>query len=473
MGRPLAVVLGVTLFAILGQGRNVAAAGLLTNGGFEDGTAGWAWSDGTLDTIASPERGGLAGRLSGNTAPTHEVYQWANVGTGETYTFSGWVLLDDPNVYGVFLRVSWYDDQGQLWTDDSSQLTDDINLFRMLTISRQAPPRATLARVGIVVQPALNVAPFAVLMDDLSFSGPPPSTPGPPTPTPTAAPGTPAPPTPAPTPTPVAGSAVVTPAPAAAPPELDVYPSLLNGGFEEGREDGSPLGWRQFGGEVGRSQSVRVEGAYSAAFSSRTTSTKWVYQTVAVVGGGYYSLAAQALKDDPAAAETFLRLSWYATANGSGSALDTVDSRERLTADSPSFRTLSTGAVQAPVGARSAKVRLMLRPVSAAPATVYFDAVTFRPAPPGDGAPLAEEARSGSVQGGDAAAVAVAAPGGRTDLANVKPSRPKAPDAAGGGGGNEWPFVALAVGVPALALASAAAYDWRRRRLAAGDERHL
>ena len=161
-----------------------------------------------------------------------------------------------------------------------------------------------------------------------------------------------------------------------------MFTALVNGGFEEGRQDGTPVGWRKVGGEMARTGEVHGEGAFAAEFTSSTTSTKWMYQTVAVEGGAYYEAVAKALKDDPAAAAVFLRLSWYASEDASGQAIGTVDSTEVLETDWPEFRRLTTGPVGAPQEARSAKVRLMLRPASAAVATVYFDEVTFVPAGP-------------------------------------------------------------------------------------------
>src|SRR3990172_7468997 len=88
-------------------------------------------------------------------------------------------------------------------------------------------------------------------------------------------------------------------------------------------------------------------GGHAAALISRTESTKWLFQTVSVRGGSHYRLRAMALKDDAAVRETLLRVSWYASADGSGGQLSTADSQP-LTADSPRFVFLDTGAVQAP-----------------------------------------------------------------------------------------------------------------------------
>ncbi len=98
------------------------------------------------------------------------------------------------------------------------------------------------------------------------------------------------------------------------------------------------------------------EGDLSATMLSRTESTKWLYQAVSVEGGAFYQLRAMGLKNDPAAREVLLRVSWYASDDGSGSQLSTVDSSE-LAEGSPEFVALDTGPVRAPPEARSVPSR--------------------------------------------------------------------------------------------------------------------
>jgi hypothetical protein len=169
---------------------------------------------------------------------------------------------------------------------------------------------------------------------------------------------------------PIASSQQTTPVPATGG-------ALRNGSFEEADSDGWPSSWRKWGGKLFRTSAARFEGQFAAAFRSETSSTKWAYQTVTVEGGKAYILSGYALKDDPAVAAAYLRLSWYASPDGSGQAIDITDSTEHLTDDSPEFRLLTTGAVVAPAEAASAKARLMLDPAGEAPGVVYFDAVTF------------------------------------------------------------------------------------------------
>jgi hypothetical protein len=275
------------------------------------------------------------------------------------------------------------------------------------------------------------------------------------------------------TPRPAAGS---TPSPQAAA-EPDFFPSLANGGFEELRPDDTPYGWHKVGGEMAATSTLHSGGGRAAALTSRTGSTKWLFQTVSVRGGSHYRLRAMALKDDIAVREALLRVSWYASADGSGGQLSTADSPP-LTADSPRFVALDTGAVQAPAEARSARVRLLLRPLSGAPATVYFDDVSFREtaAPSAAAAPAASEGGTGGAGGPDSPGVASARQevagmrAGPSTLANVR--APRAEGAPPAGAGRPlWP-VLLALGVPAAGLALMGAHA-RRSRLAGGNKRHL
>ena len=463
---------------------------LLVNGGFESGTTGWDTPYGELTTVSFPVHGGSAsGRLRGESPATKSIQQWVNVGPGQTYEFSGWVLLDDPSISNVLLRIHWYDANGSLLPPvDSPWLTGSDSSFRFLSTGSQASPSGVhKARLSVVVQPS---GPFQVYLDDFSLQG------APPAPSPTAIPiSTPtslptSTPTPAPAQEPTSSQKLYptpsppTPlAPFAAVAEPTLFPSLVNGGFEDVRQDGTPYGWRKIGGEMRASSVTSAEGELSASLLSRTESTKWLYQAVGVEGGSYYRLRAMALKNDPPAREVLLRISWYASADGSGSQLSTVDS-PALAADSPEFVALDTGPVRAPPEARSAKVRLLLRPKSATPAVVYFDDVRFEVAaapPDEDEADGGQQARSetadrGGMATGDAQQAAEAEVlsvwTGPTALANVKQEREQPATLAESGGRPSWPLL-LAFGVPAAGLTVMVGSAWRRPRLAERNKRHL
>ncbi len=223
--------------------------------------------------------------------------------------------------------------------------------------------------------------------------------------------------------------------------------------------------------------SVRAEGQRSAALTSQTNSTKWLYQTVNVEGGAYYRLQAAALKGDPGAREVLLRIAWYESEDGSGAQIGTADS-PALAESSRAFVVLDTGPAPAPPEARTAKLRLLLRPASAAPATVYFDNVRFEmtePPPPAPRStasgslPATGESRA-SAPSGSPDAVARPEPSvlsawvGPTPLANVRSHAPsEAQPESGAGRRPFWPLL-LALGVPVAALATAGGYGWWRSR---------
>jgi hypothetical protein len=374
--RPIAVF-GLIAALLLVPWPSASGSELLANGGFEAGTAPWVALDGQLDTVPSPVHGGTqAARVTGSLVQYHEVFQFIDVQAAQNYTFGGWVYLNDPGASKVFLRIYWYSSNSDfLRQDESVWVTIHKPEYQVLTSgSLQAPEGAAKARVGVWIQPA---GPFTVYLDDFSLDGPAPS-PVPtatPQPTETISPGgteTPAvtaSPTPTHTPTPTA-TAGPTPSPSDAP---DVFDVLTNGSFETLDAAGLPFGWRKFGGEMGISSQQRTEGENGLELISESTSTKWVYQTVRVAGGRYYEAAGDALAGSGAAA--FMRVSWYETGDGSGEATGFSDSN--LAGAGATFTRLRTGALQAPAGAQTARVRLMLRPVSAEATASYFDDIRF------------------------------------------------------------------------------------------------
>ena len=167
--------------------------------------------------------------------------------------------------------------------------------------------------------------------------------------------------------------------------------SILNGGFEEGVEDIAAV-WRKFGGALFRSTSFPRSGSFAGAFSSFTTSTKWVYQPLSVQPGRSYTFHGFVLKKGPADSLVLLRISWYSSADASGPRLANSDSPQTLSGGDLSFRYLSTGSITAPQEARSARARIVLAPASAAPETIYLDDFVFEetapptPASGGEGA---------------------------------------------------------------------------------------
>jgi hypothetical protein len=389
----LAWLLAATLSVLLLQAPSARGDELLVNGGFEDGVARWVVRGGTLQSVDGLGRAGsAAGVFSVDAVHSHRVSQCVPAFGEVDYQFSGWVTWPgEEQAPSAYLRVSWYG-QADCFGDEVDSLYDSATVplvnaghWYHLTLDTKAlVTTARSARVSMFV-----LGDTTVYLDDFSFSGPaapsPTPSPTPPqtqTPLPTASPSPSPRPIASPTPTPVASPSPTvvptatevpsTPTPTRAPAAV-----LANAGFEEADAEGRPLDWQKYGGELRRSAVAKQEGWFAAAFTSRTTSTKWAFQTVSVEGGEAYILGGYALKNDANVQGAYLRLSWYASPDGSGKAIDSVDSTIRLTDDSPDFRFLTTGPVEAPSEAASAKVRLMLDPVSEVEGKVYFDDISF------------------------------------------------------------------------------------------------
>jgi hypothetical protein len=359
----------------------------LTNGSFEltdDGglPLGWRKFGGEMTTTDAQHTDGVrALEFRSQTSSTKWVYQTVLVSGGEYYRALADALPAD-GVEAAFLRISWYgsaDGSGSaLGSADSPPASAVAAFTRLDTGAVQAPDKALTARVRLMVRPESDAAATAYF-DDVEFAAVP-------APTPTLTPSPTDSPTPSPTTTATAASqtptpsaaptSTATPVPAPTPSPAEdplVFAGLTNGGFEQAGVGGAPYGWRKVGGEMSVVAEPHFEGSMALRLNSATTSTKWAYQTVNVEPGSYYEASVQALKNDAAAEALFLRLSWYAAEDGDGAAIDSVDSTELLSSDSPAFRVLSTGAVQAPSEARSVRVKLMIRPISAADSAGYFD----------------------------------------------------------------------------------------------------
>jgi len=384
-----ALAIVFSFFALCGP-IGARADELLSNGGFEDGTAGWAWAGGTLEAVCEPapvDEDNCAGLFTTDAQPSSIIrHELVPVQPGGSYTLTASILKNDPHVVSVEARITWHDSNGFYGGEQPyTQLTGNSTGYQSLSIrSVEAPLGFTWAAISIGL--SSNSAGAQVYINDVHFEGPPPApTPTPYTPlpstTPTLAPlstATPLPtstraPTSTPAPSPTA-TAVPTP-----PGMATGY--LLNGGFEDA-SGAALVGWEKYGGTLQQTATHRRGGSYAAAYISDSESTKWVYQPVGVQPGRAYVFDGYVLLDNPGVKEAFLRVSWYTSDDASGSAVAGVDSPERLTGSDPSFRYLTTGAMLVPLGVRSAKVRVMLVPLSSTRATIYLDDMSLYEAPP-------------------------------------------------------------------------------------------
>ena len=384
---------------------------LLTNGGFEDGVSGWQAMGGRWSQVPGLGLGGTAaGALTIDPGPTARGYQPVTILPGGSYQLSGRLLAIDGDVQWAQLNVALRSGGGFPDRATAGQLVAPGSWSASITI----PCGTVSAEVEIFVAGAAGASVFVddLRLESLTFE-PCPA----PAPTATAPPPAPAPlptatvppPALAPLPTATALPPALAPLPTATPAATaaSLAPShglLFNGGFES-EDAGDLVGWRSFGGLFTQVDAPVRSGRFAGRFASATVATKWIYQTVAVAPAEWYELDGYVYMGDPGVAYVLLRISWYASADASGSALATVDSTTRLEEPASRYRYLTTGPVQSPEGAHSAKARVLIRPASADSAVIYIDDVTFRQTAPGladsggDAAPSAAEPSRGDAAG--------------------------------------------------------------------------
>jgi hypothetical protein len=214
---------------------------------------------------------------------------------------------------------------------------------------------------------------------------------------------------------------------------------------------------------------AHVDGDLAMQLVSRTSSTKWAYQVVTVEAGRTYDFAGFTAAG-PGTDEAFLRVSWYASTDGAGSMIASEDSPSASSATA-AFQHLSTGAIEAPAEARSAKLRLMLRPASAALAVSYFDSLSFGET---TAAPVGSRpAVAGSAGGAAAGSTAERGPGVPPPLvlgaaavppiANVQPGSAEGVTTAQDNG-KELLFFLGSIAVPLIGFAVIASIELSHRR---------
>jgi hypothetical protein len=441
---------------------------LLQNGGFEQGKTGWTGP--SLSTSGCDPHGG-------NSALSIPGFAQQSlpepVGSG-TYTLTGW-LKGQAGSSPARLSFVWLDQYG----DELSASEKDLesgSAYSAVGLQAASPAGAYGLRVRI------TASGNALCADDFALDGPP--TLPPPTAT---SPATATPPAAAQsgsTATPRASAtakATATPRPTAtARPSAAPGFGLVNGGFEEGLK-----GWSKFGGNLEAVDWPVQSGRLAGRLTSATDSTKWAFQTVLVDPSLHYQFEGY-VGSDAGVLRAYLRISWYASGDGSGTALDTSDSTTTISGSS-AFVYLSTGAVQPPAGAHSARPRVVMTPLGAGTAAIVFDDLAFGPVePPAEPEPASPaESQTEAV----AAAPDAASPAGSTaiiasgqsvpdsgaratpDQARAAPTAqladvlPAGPLALSPGGDDGVPLIWLGSAVALVGL-SALAY-WQGKRNAA------
>jgi hypothetical protein len=387
----LAVILG-----LLPPGAPALATQVLVNGGFEDGQAGWSVVSAAPPACTPRTGGGVLGLAPSNFPASASQRIPASAGQGP-YQLNGYARSATATNATLQVRLLWMDAEGATILESHSSPAFGASYQSLALTSVTGPAGATELRVQFQVLTGASIC-----IDDVTLEGPPPVSPTPsptvtltplPTDTPTRTPSqehptsTPRPPTSTRIP-----SATRTPtAPATARPRAAatssvtgtlVSESIANGGFEDGLAP-----WLKVGGELSLVSSPVRSGHAAGALTSTTTSTKWAYQVVSVSPGETYEFAGF-LRPGAGVSEAYLRISWYTSADGSGSALGNTDSDVRLSGPQADFVYLTTGPVSAPSSANSARVRAMMAPAGAATAVLYLDDMAFGPSA---GTPGAED----------------------------------------------------------------------------------
>jgi hypothetical protein len=374
-----------TLLILAGLAPGASAGDALTNGAFDtwSGPTPDGWD--TIGDVSPSDAGCRSGRCA-LVAAAGELSQSVTLTGAAAFTALVWAksLSGSPR---VSLDVAFLD-AGFLPVGIPVVATGFPGSdFATITATGSTPPGASFARVRVIVTDG------GALLDDASFDLTPLNTPSPdptdtptatptltatatpthapvpsptrtPTPTPTFVPeAPPPPPTPRPSPTPTAPSRRV---PAIAP--AGGSGGLLADGDFEFVTDGAPAFWDATGGRL-TSERDALTGSWSAMLLSASEATKWVSQLVAIEPGRWYAgrVAARLVAGE---AELFLRITWYSSHDGEDELLSQEDSAVTASHD---WTVLTLGPIQAPLPARTARFRLMLRPKSGA-AALFDDA---------------------------------------------------------------------------------------------------
>jgi|GEM_PF-1649612 len=351
-----------------------AQAGFIVNGDFEDGLNGWTTTaNATLSIDAST--GGVVGANAAKvTAEPGGVLQlrsawWLSPGVtpGAAYGLEAWVLDDDPSVR-ISLQLEFLDEAGtriDYLHSPPVMLAGDLDTFRRLLVSDVAPPRAAYARAVIEASVDAAGTSFAVDAVTLAQVGAAPVA----TPTQQSPPS----PTPSPVVTPRStATPLVTPTPTRTPVARPIAPTLWNTAFDDGTD-----GWVATRGSVEVAPGL---GGNALVLRATSGSTAWVEQAVTVAPGSWYAASATLAPVEGVRA-AWVRIAWYASDDASGAQMSTDDSEAISVAGlaivvAPGA-SVSTGAVQAPSTARSARVRILLQPSTDSGAALAISEVAF------------------------------------------------------------------------------------------------
>lgn len=339
----------------------------ITNGSFEDGMSGWGVGTGASPSVTADGASDGARALRVDAGDRVRIAQpLANALPAGTYVLA-YTARTSAGTGAVIATVNSLASPTAVFRDSGAITASGMKATVTFTVAIATEASLTL----VITAPQEGW----LVLDNVRIEGAPPVTF-----TPTATTTTPA-ATATSTPTSGATATVDTLSPTPEAIALPITGIIRNAGFEERDDEGAPVAWEQYGGALSSAAAART-GAYAARIESTTDSTKWMHQAVTVNDGATYAFSAWVQHNDPAVARALLRVSWYTSADGSGSNIGSEDSTEILDTSAPGYRYLTTGPITAPAEARSARVRVLLAPVSATPAVIFVDDAAFGPAAP-------------------------------------------------------------------------------------------
>ncbi|MDP2328573.1 MAG: lamin tail domain-containing protein [Dehalococcoidia bacterium] len=358
---------------------------------FEAGTTRWLTSHAVAtETIPAGPVGATAAWVTSVDpgAVTFITQYWhAAASPGALYGLDAWLFDNDPNMLAVGVRLEFVDaDATLLLQTPSLTLDGDAPAFRPVSAPYEAaPPNTAYLRVVVSGTPVAAGARFGVDgvtvtedIPDVPVFQPEPPPPAPPPvivviPQPTA--------TPRPAATPRA-RATATPRPA--PPS--VIHGLTSAGFEQGLGN-----WEVNRGRASLEPVIEGMGT-SLVLTASGATTAWVEQRLAEIDPDEWYEASAVLAPLHGVEAAWLRIAWYASDDASGEQISTTDSPVVVSpprnAIARAFEVVGTGPVQPPTAARSARVRILVRPGDEAGGAVAIDEVEFavteplEPAPP-------------------------------------------------------------------------------------------
>jgi hypothetical protein len=345
----------------------------LTNGSFDNGTDGWTLGGGISATGCSAGEAGIqfddnAAIFAQNVSGPFPAGTYRFSGRARLLSGQGGTLLG--SIRDLASTATEQDSIGELTTS-----------FQSWSVDFQAAAEVQSFRVGVTLS---SDATSVACLDDLSLEGPlgapvPTQTSTPiPTATDTAIPSSSTPTATGTTAAPATATATVpagsTPTAVAATATSAPSLAFTNGGFED-----STSGWRTNGGEIEAVESPRRSGSAAGRFSSDSTATSWLYQVIAIEPSQAYEFQG-ALWAEGGVAEAYLRVSWYGSGDGSGQLISSNDSTTRTGGGESSFVWLTTGPMNPPSGAHSARLRVMVAPAGGE-AVVYLDDISLSTGP--------------------------------------------------------------------------------------------